>query len=200
MIDFLQEVNILMIAIEKIEEDVKKTLSEFRYNHSLMVANEAKNLAKHYNYDEEKAYLTGMTHDIAKEFTDKENQKIIEKYHLSQSLRDEKLKEIIHADIGAIVAKERYNVDEEISNAIKFHTIGNINMSLLDKIIFVADKIAREKKSPMIEEASKVAYQDLDRAVLIILESQKQKLENKGKYMHKESEKLMMKLKNNVII
>lgn len=189
-----------MIAIEKIEEDVKKTLSEFRYNHSLMVANEAKNLAKHYNYDEEKAYLTGMTHDIAKEFTDKENQKIIEKYHLSQSLRDEKLKEIIHADIGAIVAKERYNVDEEISNAIKFHTIGNINMSLLDKIIFVADKIAREKKSPMIEEASKVAYQDLDRAVLIILESQKQKLENKGKYMHKESEKLMMKLKNNVII
>lgn len=200
MIDFLQEVNILMITIEKIEEDVKKTLSEYRYKHSLMVANEAKNLAKHYNYDEEKAYLTGMTHDIAKEFTDKENQKIIEKYHLSQSLRDEKLKEIIHADIGAIVAKERYNVDEEISNAIKFHTIGNINMSLLDKIIFVADKIAREKKSPMIEEASKVAYQDLDRAVLIILESQKQKLENKGKYMHKESEKLMMKLKNNVII
>ena len=189
-----------MITIEKIEEDVKKTLSEYRYKHSLMVANEAKNLAKHYNYDEEKAYLTGMTHDIAKEFTDKENQKIIEKYHLSQSLRDEKLKEIIHADIGAIVAKERYNVDEEISNAIKFHTIGNINMSLLDKIIFVADKIAREKKSPMIEEASKVAYQDLDRAVLIILESQKQKLENKGKYMHKESEKLMMKLKNNVII
>ena len=49
-----------MITIEKIEEDVKKTLSEYRYKHSLMVANEAKNLAKHYNYDEEKAYLTGM--------------------------------------------------------------------------------------------------------------------------------------------
>lgn len=200
MIDFLQEVNILMITIEKIEEDVKKTLSEYRYKHSLMVANEAKNLAKYYNYDEDKAYLTGLIHDIAKECTAEENKKIIKKYNLSQSLRDEELKEIIHADIGAIVAKERYNVDEEISNAIKFHTIGNINMSLLDKIIFVADKIAREKKSPMIEEASKVAYQDLDRAVLIILESQKQKLENKGKYMHKESEKLMMKLKNNVII
>lgn len=195
MVDFLQEVNILMITLEKIEDDVKKNLSEFRYNHSLMVANEAKKLAKHYNYDEEKAYLTGMIHDIAKEFTDKENQEIIEKYHLSQSLMDEELKEIIHADIGAIVSKERYNVDEEISKAIKFHTIGNINMSLLDKIIFVADKIAREKQTIMIKEASKVAYQDLDRAVLIILESQKQRLESQKKSMHKESEQLMMKLK-----
>lgn len=184
-----------MITLEKIEDDVKKNLSEFRYNHSLMVANEAKKLAKHYNYDEEKAYLTGMIHDIAKEFTDKENQEIIEKYHLSQSLMDEELKEIIHADIGAIVSKERYNVDEEISKAIKFHTIGNINMSLLDKIIFVADKIAREKQTTMIKEASKVAYQDLDRAVLIILESQKQRLESQKKSMHKESEQLMMKLK-----
>ena len=198
MIDFLQEVSILMITIEKIKEAVKNSLSEYRYKHSLMVAEESKNLAKYYNYDEDKAYLTGLIHDIAKEFTAEENQEIIKKYNLSQSLMDEELKEIIHADIGAIVVKERYNVDEEISNAIKFHTIGNINMSLLDKIVFVADKIAREKKSPMIEEASKVAYQDLDRAILIILESQKQRLESKGKPMHQKSEQLMIKLKNNI--
>ena len=62
-----------MYEVEKIKEDLKKMLSEKRYNHSLNVASVAKELASIYNVNEEKAYLAGLTHDIAKEFNEEEN-------------------------------------------------------------------------------------------------------------------------------
>lgn len=64
-----------MQDIEIIKNDLKKTLTKFRYKHSLKVADEAKKLAKHYNYDEKKAYLAGLIHDIAKDLTEEENYK-----------------------------------------------------------------------------------------------------------------------------
>ena len=132
-----------MYNIEKIKEDLKKNLSEFRYEHSILVANEAQKLACHYNQDERKAYIAGLVHDIAKEFSDEENIEWIRKYNLSNELLLAEFKKIIHADIGAVVVKEWYGLDEEICNAVRYHTIGHVPMNWLDKIVFVADKIAR---------------------------------------------------------
>ena len=64
-----------MYTIEQIKKDLKKYLSEIRYEHSILVAEEAKKLAKYYNENEEKAYIAGLVHDIAKEFSDEENEK-----------------------------------------------------------------------------------------------------------------------------
>ena len=72
-----------MYDIEKIKNDLKNNLSQFRFEHSLLVADEAKKLALHYNYDSEKAYVAGLVHDIAKEFDDFENDKWIKKYNLT---------------------------------------------------------------------------------------------------------------------
>ena len=75
-----------MYSIEKIKTDLKDRVSEYRYEHSLMVADEAKKLAKKYNLDEDKAYVAGLVHDIAKEFTHEENTLLVNKYNLSKDL------------------------------------------------------------------------------------------------------------------
>ena len=131
--------------IETIKAELKNSLSPKRYNHSILVAEEAKKLAKHYHINEEKAYLTGLIHDIAKELTEEENIYWIKKGKLSKDLENKENINIKHADIGAVIAKEKYNLDDNICNAIKYHTIGNKNMDLLAKIIYIADKIGREK-------------------------------------------------------
>ena len=106
--------------IETIKGELKKSLSPKRYNHSILVAEEAKSLAKHYHINEEKAYITGLIHDIAKELTEEENIYWIEKGKLSKNLENKENINIKHADIGAVIAKEKYNFDDNICNAIKY--------------------------------------------------------------------------------
>lgn len=180
--------------LEKIKDDLKNTLSQFRYEHSIRVAETARSLAEHYNIDAEKAYIAGVVHDIAKEFSNEENKKWIQKYNLPKELLDPKYKEIIHADIGAVVVKELYGFDNEICNAVKYHTIGNISMSLFDKIIFIADLIGRKISNPKIEEIRRLAYQNIDLAVKKSLINQKEILENKGEIFHPNSLELLKSL------
>ena len=183
-----------MYNIEKIKNDLKSNLSQFRYEHSIRVANEAKKLAEYYNADSEKAYLAGIVHDIAKEFSNEENKKWIEKYNLSKDLLSIEYRNIVHADIGAVVVKELYDLDYEICNAVKYHTIGNVSMSLLDKIIFIADVIGRKDTNTYIEEIRILAYQNLDKALKQCLIAQKEMLESKGERFHPEALKLLNSL------
>lgn len=185
-----------MYDIENINNYLKNNLSEFRYNHSLMVAEEARKLARNYKYDEEKAYVAGLIHDIAKEFTEEENKRWIKKYNLSKDLLKPEYKRIIHADIGALVAKEYYNLDEDICNAIRYHTIGNINMDILAKITFIADKIGRANITPNIKKYKDLAYIDLDKAILLYLEDGEKILYKKGLHPHPEGIKLLNYLKD----
>ena len=183
-----------MNQIEKIKEDLKNTLSEYRYEHSILVAQEAKKLACHYNVDEKKAYISGLVHDIAKEFSDEENVLWIKKYDLNNELLLPKYKKIIHADIGSVVVKEKYNLDEEICNAVLYHTTGSVNMTLLDKIVFVSDKISRKTKNKAIDEITQLAYENIDKALITLLIIQKNKLESDKKSMHPNSIKLLQNL------
>ena len=117
--------------IETIKAELKNSLSPKRYNHSILVAEEAKKLAKHYHINEEKAYLTGLIHDIAKELTEEENIYWIKKGKLSKDLENKENINIKHADIGAVIAKEKYNLDDNICNAIKYNTIGTVSYTHL---------------------------------------------------------------------
>lgn len=180
--------------IEKIKNDLKNNLSQFRYEHSIRVAESARSLAEHYNINAEKAYIAGLVHDIAKEFSSEENEKWVEKYKLPKELLAPKFKDIIHADIGAVVVKELYGFDDEICNAIKYHTVGNISMSLFDKVIFVADIIGRKISNPQIDEIREFAYQDIDKAIKQILINQKKMLESSGKNFHPNALELLNSL------
>lgn len=186
-----------MYNIEKMTNDLKNNVSSFRYNHSLMVAEEAKKLAKHYKLDKEKAYVTGLIHDIAKDFSYEEIDKWIKEYNLSKDLYLKIYKDIIHSDIGSIVVKKWYNLDNEICNAILYHTIGNINMTKFDKIIFLADKIARKNSNEFIEELKILTYKNLDKALIFYFNEQKEKLKERNLELHKNSLELLKLLEKN---
>ena len=185
-----------MYDIKRIKEDLKNNLSEFRFEHSLLVADEAKKLALHYSIDSEKAYIAGLVHDIAKEFNDIENNKWIKEYNLSGDVFSPEYKNVIHANIGAIVVRELYKLDDEICNAVCYHAIGNVPMNELDKIVFVADKIARKTATPLIEELKLLAYKNLDKALEVYLKNQINKLESRGLKMHPISLELLKYLEN----
>lgn len=173
-----------MYEVEKIKEDLRGMLSERRYNHSLNVASVAKELASIYNVDEEKAYIAGITHDIAKEFSEKENKYYIKRYSLDESLLNPFYKKILHAHIGAKYVKDKYNLDDDISDAIDVHTIASPDMDTLAKILFVADKIEPNKDYVGIEEERRLAYINIDESLKLCLENNIKSLISKGKQPH----------------
>lgn len=187
-----------MYDIDKIRDDLKNNLSEFRYEHSIMVADDAKALARHYHLDEDKAYIAGLVHDIAKEFSWDENKECINKYSLSKELLDSKFENIVHADIGACVAYELYGLDGDVCEAIRYHTIGNKAMTLFDKIIFISDKIGRKKINREIEIVKELAYQNIDEALEYFLISQRDYLASRGKEMHHDTLELLKSISSNI--
>lgn len=182
-----------MYDLKEIENDLKDMLSTFRYEHSLLSANEAKLLAQYYNLDYNKAYIAGLVHDIAKELTDEENKYWIDKYNIDDIFL--KHKPVLHAEVGYYLLKEKYNMPEDICRAVRYHALGNIKMTLFDKIIFIADKVGRSNKDESLEKVKTVAYQNIDNAILLCLEYQKNKLHNLGQEMHHDSLELLNAIK-----
>ena len=157
--------------VEEIKKDLESLLSEYRYNHCLRVGETAASLAKHYKINAEEAYLAGLTHDIAKEFTMEENEQFIKEHNLDENLLDPKNKKFIHGIVGAVLVREKYHFNKDMVNAIYYHTTGRPNMSDLEKIVYLADKIEPGKNYQGIEEERRLAYQDLDKAVILCLET-----------------------------
>ena len=133
-----------------IKKTLKEFLSEERYNHTLGTADCALKLAKKYGLDEKKAYLAGLLHDCAKCKSNDELLKIIKQELKNIDEGELQNYKTLHAPVGEYFARTMYNIDDsEILNAIRYHTIGRVNMSLFEKIIFLADKIeenTRDKK------------------------------------------------------
>ena len=133
-----------------IKKTLKESLSEERYNHTLGTADCALKLAKKYGLDEKKAYLAGLLHDCAKCKSYDELLKIIKQELKNIDEGELQNYKTLHAPVGEYFARTMYNIDDsEILNAIRYHTIGRVNMSLFEKIIFLADKIeenTRDKK------------------------------------------------------
>ena len=186
---------IVMYDIEKIKQIVKELVNEKRYNHCLLTGEAAKELARQYNYDEEIAYIVGITHDIAKDFDDETIKYWADKYKLPEELLRDNYKDLIHADIGALVCKEWFNFTDEMCSAIKYHTSPCEEMSLLDKIIFIADKIGRNNIPEDLKSLKKLALTNLDEAIVLFLEKQQIMLNKKGKDLFPRTIKLLELLK-----
>lgn len=161
------------IDICKLQKKMKKVLEEKRFQHTLGVAYTASNLAFVYGYDDKKAFIAGLLHDSAKCISHQKRLMICKKNHLEITTVEEENPVLLHAKVGAFFAKEKYGVcDEEILNAIRFHTTGRPDMTLLEKIIYVADFIEpHRKKLPRLDEIRKISFEDLDMAIYMILKN-----------------------------
>ena len=146
---------------------IKPLMSERRYIHSVNVAKEAKILAEKYGADEEKAYIAGMLHDITKEMPGDEQLQIIRD---SDIILDNVLSEapkLWHGLSGSIYVRKNLGIlDEDILNAIRYHTTGRAGMSLLEKIIFVADYTSEERTYRGITTMRKKSRRSLEEAML----------------------------------
>lgn len=144
-----------------IKKTLKESLSEERYNHTLGTADCALKLAKKYGLDEKKAYLAGLLHDCAKCKSNDELLKIIKQELKNIDEGELQNYKTLHAPVGEYFARTMYNIDDsEILNAIRYHTIGRVNMSLFEKIIFLADKIEENTRD---EKYSEEIWQILDK-------------------------------------
>lgn len=158
---------------DEIKKRLKDNLPEKRYIHSLGVADEAKRLAALYGANEEKAYLAGLLHDCAKGIL---NDKQIEECDRRGVEIDEwirKCPQVAHGFLGVEIAKTEYGIsDSEILNAIKYHTVGRYGMTLLDKIIYIADMTEINRDFEGVDELRKAVDKDLDEAILISIAKQ----------------------------
>ncbi|MBE5939862.1 MAG: HD domain-containing protein [Lachnospiraceae bacterium] len=155
------------MELHEIKEKLKESLSKSRYEHTLGVANTATCLAMRYEYDLEKAYLAGLLHDCAKATPDKDKLRECRENNIPITRQEELLPHLLHAKLGEFKAKNEYGIDDpEILNAIKFHTTGRVNMSLLEKIIFVADYIEPGRdKAANLTFLRKIAFVNLDETI-----------------------------------
>ncbi|AYW50305.1 HD domain-containing protein [Tetragenococcus halophilus] len=146
-------------------EKIKAAMSEKRFNHVLGVEAVALSLAERYGESKEKVSIAALTHDYAKERSDSEFKQVIRDYDYDLDLLNWN-NAIWHGLVGAqFVEKELGITDESILQAIRLHTTGASQMSLLDKIIYVADYIEAGRDIPGVEKARAIAKKDLDEAV-----------------------------------
>ncbi|MDF2800610.1 MAG: nicotinate-nucleotide adenylyltransferase [Anaerocolumna sp.] len=150
-------------------------LTKERFFHSLGVQDTSFSLAIRYGYPLDKAALAGLMHDCAKDITDEMLLSECFKYHIAVSEVETKKPDLLHAKLGAYYARHKYGItDTEIVSAIAYHTTGKPDMSLLEKIIFVADYIEpnrSDKYIPNLNDIRSLAFIDLDKAVYLIADN-----------------------------
>ena len=180
--------------IEEVKNDLKQILSEKRYNHSVGTMNMARELALCYGENEEEAAFAGLIHDIAKEMSKDEIEQFVKDYKIEVDEVEKQNPGLLHAKIGACIAKERYSANEKIQNAIMYHTTGNIKMDTFAKIIYVADKVEENRTYEGVEELRKLAKENLDKTILVLIDFVIEKSNRLGKIMHPYTLELREKL------
>ena len=155
------------MTYEQYEQEVKRHLTQGRFYHSQCVAAEAEKLARRYGADPEKARLCGILHDVMKDTPPQEQLKILEKSGIILTVAQRRNRKLWHALSGAAYLRDELGIaDQEILGAVECHTSGKGGMSLLDKVLFVADYISADRDYPGVEELRVTAYRSLEEAMV----------------------------------
>lgn len=170
---------------KEIHRSLLESIGRERYKHSVGVAETARKLAELYGCDKNKAEIAGLLHDCGK-FEDDEL--LLKRVNQFDIILDDVMKRniaLIHGPLGAEIAKEIYNIsDEQILDSIRYHTTGRVNMSKLEKIIYLADYIEPSRVFPGVVELRKLAYTSLDKALLVAMNNTIKYVVNKGQLLH----------------
>lgn len=173
---------------EQMKSYLMVKLSQGRYKHSLGVKSSAEKLAKIYGADIVKAKIAGLIHDCAKEMDKLEILDICRKdgYNIDYVL--EANPGLLHGAAGAIIARDVMKVrDEDILNAIKNHTTGKKDMSLLEKVIYLADYIEPSRNFPGVEDLRSAAFRSLDEALILSFDKTIEVVISRGDLIHRDT-------------
>ncbi len=173
-----------MVKYEELYQDVKKRLSEKRFKHSEGVVERAIEYAKVYGVDEEKVKLVAISHDIAKEIPQEEMLDYAQKIGVKLDEIEKKNLLLVHAKIGAKICEDKYGFSRDMVDAISYHTTGKANMSILEKIIYLADATEKNRQYAEKDEAVKLIKSDINDGMIYILKWTINDLIKKDKKIH----------------
>ena len=155
------------LSFDEIREDLKCRLKPTRYDHTISVMFTAASLAMCYHEDVSNALTAGLLHDCTKSLSNEEHLRLVERESAPLSDSERAKEKLLHAVTGPIYARDVYGCsDPDILNAIRFHTTGRAGMSMLEKIIYIADYIEPLRQPlPNIENVRQLAFDDIDQCV-----------------------------------
>lgn len=170
-----------MLSIEEIKLYLKENLKSNRYNHTLGVVETAKKLAEVNKISIEKAEIAALAHDVAKNLSLQKMQSIIEKNNIELTNTEKENSNLWHSIIAPIEARNKLKIDDEdILDAVRWHTTGKENMSILTKIIYIADMIEPGRDFPEVEKIRQTTFENLDEGVLLGLTESMKDLLNRN--------------------
>ncbi|MDR3091603.1 MAG: nicotinate-nucleotide adenylyltransferase [Clostridiales bacterium] len=177
------------LSLDALKNAVRGKMTERRFIHTLGVADSAVKLARRYGADCAKAELAALLHDCAKDMPHEEKFAACEKYGIALDDALRKQIDLAHSFIGAAIARTELGVDDaEILDAVSYHTTGRSGMTLLDKIVYVADCIDSYREPyPGLDEIRAWAFTDLDEAVLAGLRATIAVNDERGREIHRLS-------------
>lgn len=152
---------------EDYETVIRPFLSEKRFRHSRCVRDAAVLLARKYGADEQKAAAAGILHDVMKDLPRGEQLERMERYGICLTPLERSSPKLWHAMLGAAFLKNKLQIeDPEIVDAVRFHTTGRADMTLLEKVLFVADFVSEDRDYPGVEKLRAAAREGLEQAAV----------------------------------
>lgn len=173
---------------ESLKTILQNRLNEKRYYHSLCVADEATRLAEKYGGDADKAYLAGLLHDITKNASDEEHLQIFKEFGIILSNIEQNAKKLWHAMSGAEYVKNFLGInDPEIIDAIRYHTTAKADMSLLARILYLADFTSKDRDYEDVDVIREYVDESLEKALIYALQYSITDLVNQGRAVHPDT-------------
>ena len=175
-----------MDSINKIKAHIENNFSEKRKVHTYGVVNTAIELAKQYGCDVYKAELAALFHDLYRSIPVN-----VLNYHVKHLELDKKYMDnpnLAHGKIAAEMIQRDFDItDEDVINAVSYHTTGRPNMSLLEKVIYIADAVEPNRSYPGVNDLRRVVKEDLDKAILMSLSRTIDYVSSEGNYLDEDT-------------
>lgn len=172
------------LPLERLRPVALSYLKHRRIPHVLGTEQEAVRLALRWGGDVEKARRAALLHDCTKKLNLEEQLALCGQYGVELDELERQTLKLLHAKTGAAIAETVFGTDGEITSAIRWHTTGRANMTLLEKIIYLADYIEPSRDFPGVDALRKRCYEDLDAGLLLGLEMTIQEMEEQGSAVH----------------
>lgn len=176
-----------MLYTDEQREHILARLSGYRLKHTLGCEKAARKLAKKYGADPEKCAFAAILHDITKQFSREEQLNLCTQYGIIPNSVEQVEWKMLHGKTAAAIARAEYGAPEDVCDAIACHTTGRADMTLIDKIIYLADYIEETRDFEGVKTARKLANSDLDKALMYCFDSSLRDLLHRKKLIHQDT-------------
>ncbi len=175
------------LTVEQLRPVALSYLKAKRVRHVLGVEQEAVRLAEQYGADVHKARVAALLHDCTKRLEWSEQLALCEQYGVELDEAERSALKLVHAKTGAALAQAVFGVDDEIRGAIRWHTTGRAGMTLLEKVIYLADYIEPSRDFEGVDALRKAVYEDIDKGLAMGLRMSIEELEGLGCPVHRNT-------------